>query len=141
VSRRVPLPPEAYVHGIDGAVAVVPARVAAWMDARFHLGQVRQAVRGFDPEVDAALLGLHLAAMTWPASDHGSEQGKCAEVEPPCTWVGTRQAADRLNITERAVRQAIATKRLPAEQVDGRWRITRDDVEHYRAAQANRNRR
>jgi len=135
---RVPLPPEAFVHGVEGAVAVVPARVAAWLDARLNLSQVRQAVRGNDPEVDNVLLALRLVAMTWPASAHGSEARKSPEIAPPCAWVGTRHAADRLGITERAVRQAIETQRLPAEQVDGRWRITRDDIEHYRAARANR---
>lgn len=133
-----PITPEVYVHGVQGAVAVVPARIAAWMDARLNLSQLRQEVRGHDPEVDAVLLALRLVAMTWPASAHGSEARQLPEVDPPCAWVGTRQAADRLGITERAVRQAIETRRLPAEQVDGRWRITRDDVEHRRAARANR---
>ncbi len=48
----------------------------------------------------------------------------------------TQQVADRLHLHPRTIRLAIAEKRLRAEQVDGRWRVTREDFEHYRAARA-----
>ncbi|MGY1845525.1 helix-turn-helix domain-containing protein [Modestobacter sp. SYSU DS0875] len=51
--------------------------------------------------------------------------------------MNTNQAADRLGMTPRGVRLAIAEARLQAEQIDGRWRLRREDVEHYRASRAS----
>ncbi len=49
---------------------------------------------------------------------------------------GYSPAADILYITDRAVRLAIAEKRLPATQVNGRYRIAREDIQHFAAAKA-----
>ncbi|MBT2567719.1 helix-turn-helix domain-containing protein [Arthrobacter sp. ISL-85] len=46
----------------------------------------------------------------------------------------TTQAGNRLGITDRAVRLAIQEGRLPATNVDGRWRITNEDIAHFTAA-------
>ncbi|WP_203011307.1 helix-turn-helix domain-containing protein [Rhodococcus ruber] len=46
--------------------------------------------------------------------------------------MSTTQAAVHLGITDRAVRKAISTGALNAENTAGRWRIHRDDVAHYR---------
>lgn len=39
--------------------------------------------------------------------------------------------ADRAGVTPRAVRKAIATGRLPARQMRGRWLIAADDADRY----------
>jgi len=130
---------EAYVHG-GGSVVVVPARVAAWLDSH-GLSGLRVSARGVDPEVDAVLAALHLASLTWRTSVQAEARaeaaGACAEVATGLTWMTTTQAADRLGITARGVRLAISENRIPAEQVDGRWRIRREDLEHHRATRAS----
>nr|WP_254451152.1 excisionase family DNA-binding protein [Aeromicrobium stalagmiti] len=50
--------------------------------------------------------------------------------------MSTGQVASQLGITDRAVRLAIARSALKATEVGGRYRITREDMEHYRAARA-----
>jgi len=129
--------PEAYLHG-DGAsaIVIVPARVAAWLDTRTRLSEVRISARGTDPEVYAVLAALHRGAIAWRTSVTGSENPPHPEVLALSKWMSTTQAGGLLGITDRAVRLAIAEDRLPAQQVAGRWRITREDVEHYRAARA-----
>ena len=130
-------PPEAYVHGLSGPVAVVPGRVAAWLERHADLRRIRTEARGVDPEVDAVLVALALAAATWRTSATGSNLAKSAEVEAPSAlWLTSSQAADHLGIGDRAIRLAIAERRLPAEKVGGQWRINREDIEHYRAARA-----
>jgi excisionase family DNA binding protein len=126
-------PPEHYVHG-HGEVVVVPARVAAWLMKYAHLDRLRAQVRGADPEVDSVLVALTVAGMHWRTSATGSTRAPEAEVVAPSPWMGTTQVADSLGITARAVRLAISEERLPAESVDGRWLIRREDVEHYRAS-------
>lgn len=126
----------AYLVGVQGAAAVVPGRVAAWLERHGHLNELRARARGGDPEIDAALVALRIAALTWRASATGTEDAPEPEVGPRSEWLSTTTAAGHLGITDRAVRLAISQGRLPAEQVDGRWRISREDTEHYRAARA-----
>jgi len=121
-----------YVHA-DGAVVIVPARVAAWLSRHARLDELRAQVRGADAEVDNVLVALAVASATWRTSATGSTHAPEPEVRALSPWMSSTQAADLLGITSRAVRLAIGEERLPAEQVDGRWRITREDVEHYRA--------
>lgn len=127
--------PEQYVHG-GGAVVVVPARVASWLLRHAQLDRVRAEVRGADPEVDAVLVALTVSGLHWRTAATGSDVAPEPEVGAPSQWMSTTQASDSLGITDRAVRLAIRDQRLPAEQVGGRWRISREDVEHYRAARA-----
>ncbi|MFE5293003.1 helix-turn-helix domain-containing protein [Isoptericola sp. NPDC056618] len=126
-----------YVIGIEGPAVVVPARVAAWLDARANLSALRMKSRGADPEVDDVLLGLRVAALAWRTSATGSAVDPEPEVPRESSqWLSTGQAANLLGITDRAVRLAIREGRLVAEQVAGRYRISRANVEHYRAARA-----
>ena len=128
-------PASAYVHGIDGPAVVVPARVAAWLQSRAGLDRLRIDNRGVDPEVDAVLTALRVAALHWRAAATGSDPRKEPEGEAESvTWLTSAQAADSLGVGPRAIRLAIAEQRLPAERVGGRWLINREDVEHYRAA-------
>jgi excisionase family DNA binding protein len=128
-------PPEHYVHA-GGEVVVVPARVAAWLGRHAQLDRLRTQIRGADAEVDSVLVALAVAGAYWRTSATGSACAPEAEVGALSPWVSTTQAADLLGIGSRAVRLAIAETRLPAERVDGRWRIAREDIEHYRAARA-----
>ncbi|WP_353708962.1 helix-turn-helix domain-containing protein [Cellulosimicrobium sp. ES-005] len=50
--------------------------------------------------------------------------------------MSTGQAAELLGMTDRGVRLAISEGRLEAEKVADRYRISRSNVEHYRAARA-----
>lgn len=131
-------PPSAFVHG-DGAVVVVPARVAAWLERHADLRALRTAHRGADPEVDAALVALGVAAAAWREKRAGSANGTdlAASAEPTrSSSLTTAEAGQLLGIGARAVRRAIADKRLQAERHGDTWRIDREVVEHYRAARA-----
>lgn len=127
-------PAEHLVHGLDGAVAVVPGRVAALL-----LGTVGLAnyTRGQDPELDAAVTALKIAAAAWRTTlaDHGNGQARRAP-SAAASALSTADAARRLGCAPRTVRWAIASGRLEATTVGGRWVITAEAVEHYRAARA-----
>lgn len=129
-----PRPPTAFVHG-DGAVVIVPARIAARLDALVNLRRLRIEVRGQDAELDAVLVALATGAAAWRASATGSERAPEPELGAPSQqWLSTTEAGDLLGIGDRAVRQAIDGGRLDAHRVAGRWRISREDVEQYRSA-------
>ncbi len=126
---------EHFLHDQPGPVVVVTARVAAWLDAR-GLSALRVNARGVDAEVDAVLAALHYAALSWRTSLSSAQSevaGPDVEDAPGLTWVSSSTAADLLGITDRAVRLAMESGRLPAEKVDGRWRVAREDLEHFRA--------
>ena len=128
--------PGFYVTGIHGPGVEVPGRVAAWLEARTDLRRIRTDARGTDPEVDSVLSDLHRVALLWRSSVDGSDPRKPTEARALLPWLTTAEAAGQLGITESRVRQAIRAKALPAEQIDHRWRISRHDFEHYRAARA-----
>ncbi|WP_171467684.1 helix-turn-helix domain-containing protein [Cellulosimicrobium sp. 72-3] len=126
-----------YLVGTQGPAVMVPARVAAWLEVRAGLSSVRAKARGTDPEVDAVLFALRMAGLAWRTSATGSEVEPEPEVPRESSqWLSTGQAAELLGITDRAVRLAIREGRLDAEQVAGRYRISRPNFEHYRAARA-----
>lgn len=127
-------PPGWHIVGLHGPSVEIPGRVAAWLESKLDLRRVRTDVRGIDPEVDSVLADLHRVALVWRASATGSATTPPPEATPLLGWMSTTQAASLLKITDRAVRLAIQEHRLPAQQLAGRWRITREDVEHYRAA-------
>lgn len=127
-------PPEHYFHGWEAGCVVVPARVAAYLESKAGLSSFRVSNRGADAEVDSVLIALHLAAMNWRGSATGTRDA--APAEPPADSphrLTTSQAAALLQVGERAIRKAIANESLPAENINGRWVITREDIEHYRA--------
>lgn len=130
-------PPTAYVHGLDGLVVVVPARVAAWLDRYAGVAQLRIEHRGADPDVDSVLVALGVAALAWrnrhglPA-DVGSDPRNGAEVDAASPLTAT-QAAGLLGLSARGVRLACEQGRLRAHLDAGLWRIHREDLEHFRA--------
>lgn len=125
-------PPSAYVHG-DGAVVVVPGRVAAQLDRLLDLNRVRVAVRGQDPETDAVLVALRTAALAWRASAGGLPERTSADPMP--AWITTSQTADLLGVDPRHVRRLAVLGRLAGRQLpSGTWLVERESAEHYRAA-------
>ncbi|MEV7264187.1 helix-turn-helix domain-containing protein [Micromonospora aurantiaca] len=133
-------PPESYVHGLNGPTVVVPARVAAWLERHAGLRSLRTTHRGADPEVDSVLVALAVAAAAWRertgvSTDQGTDQAQQAE-PGPCCDLSTTEAADRLGMTDRGVRKAIAGGRLTAHRDGDRWRVSLEDLEHYRAGRA-----
>lgn len=116
---------------------MITGRVAAIFHERLDLAGLRMSARGRDPELYDQLLSLYESSLEWRASATGSEVA--AEPEVPREskqWMSTGQVASHLGITDRAVRMAITRSALKATQVAGRYRITREDMEHYRAARA-----
>ena len=82
---------------------------------------------------------LRVSAMTWRSSVSVTDPRNCPEPEPLSTWLTTTEVADLLDMADRGVRKAIERGDLEAEPAaNGRWRISRDNAEHYRAARANR---
>jgi len=128
--------PPGYIVGESGPAVVVGGRVAAALERYAGLDAFRRQMRGTDPELDNTLLALRMVALAWRTSVTGRREEAPPEAEAASLWVNTNQAALRLGIGDRAVRLAIQEKRLPAVMVDGRWRITRIDLELYRAARA-----
>lgn len=125
---------ESYLHGLAGVEVTVPGRVAAILESRCKLTELRVALRGIDPEVDEALMAITLAAHHWRNSATGRATPAEPEVTPRSEWVSTTEAADILYITTRAVRLAITENRLNATRVGKSYRINREDLEHYKAA-------
>jgi hypothetical protein len=137
--RREPAyrPATAYVHGADGPVAIVPARVAAWLDRQVNLTRLRIEHRGFDPEVDSVLVGLRVAAMAWreTVGTRGTDSPCGAEpAAPSLQWMTTTDVAIGVGMTERGVRKAIAAGHLRASRDNRRWMVDLEDFEHFRAA-------
>jgi excisionase family DNA binding protein len=124
--------PASYVHGLRGPLVIVPGRVAEILERRAHLNEFRVSIRGTDPELDAVLIAIRVAALQWRASATGSADAPPAEAGS--TWLTTAEAAGIARITDRAIRQAIADGRLPATRSGRNWRIARVDLEQYRAA-------
>ncbi len=119
-----------------GDIVVLPARVAAWLAHHVRLQELRTRFRGADAEVDAVLVAITLAALHWRTSGTGSETATKPEVGPG--WLSSDRAGSLLGISSRAVRLAIAEGRLEADLVDGRWRITREAFDKFKAARATR---
>jgi excisionase family DNA binding protein len=124
-------PPGHYLHGQDGMVVVLPGRIAALLEQHAGLNRFRIEIRGRDPELDAVLLDLRLAALAWRTSATGTKED--VRPEPAASWLSTTEAAARVGVTSRAIRRAIAEQRITATRVGRSWRIARTDHEHYRA--------
>ena len=123
------------IVGKEGPAVVLAARTCAWLERYAELSRLRVAVRGTDAGISEQLGEIRYAAMAW----RGSATGTTAATEPELAaqseqWLTTGQAADLLNLTDRGIRKAIADGRLEATEVGGRYRISREDLEHYRAA-------
>ncbi|MBT2501421.1 helix-turn-helix domain-containing protein [Curtobacterium sp. ISL-83] len=124
-----------YLLGDDGPVAVIPGRVARLIERVFpDIKDLRIAARGSDYSTYQALDALHRAALAWRTTATGKAQEPERESARRSLWMSSTQAAAYLHIGERAIRVACAQQRIPAEKVDGRWRISVIDLENYKAA-------
>jgi excisionase family DNA binding protein len=124
-------PAEHYLHA-GGGIVIVPARVAALLN-RAVLDNWRPGVRQVDPELDAVLTALSVAGRKWRGSVTGTTTAAKPELATQSEWLSTTQAATKLGITARGTRKAITDGRLDAQQVAGRWRISRESLAHFRA--------
>jgi excisionase family DNA binding protein len=122
--------------GADGPGVVLSPRTAAWLERYAGLTGLRIRVRGTDPQISTELEDLRVAAMSWRASATGTGIAHSAELAPRSEWLNTVQAGHLLEVSDRAIRMAIARSALQATRVGGAWRIAREDIEHYRAARA-----
>lgn len=130
-------PAEHLVH--KGTVAVIDARVCSLLNKLVGLDKLRARVRGQDAQLDQALLAIRLAGVSYDESSCSGTR-VAAQPEPGPRLQGqlnetfsTSTAATILHITDRAVRKAIVEKRLQATLLDGRYRITREDLSAFMA--------
>lgn len=129
-------PPEHLIHGIDGPVVIVTARVCAYLNRYANLNRFREETRGQDAEVDGVLIAFGVAERKWRKSATGTRDAAKPELDPSSTWLSTTQAAGLAGVTDRGIRKAIAQGHLKAENIAGRWRINREDLTHYQANRA-----
>lgn len=127
-------PPEHLVHGLNGVVVVLDARVCAYLNRYAGLQDFHRANRGLDPQVDAALTAMRVAELHWSRSATGTVQAAEPELARTSEWLSTTEVAARLWMSSRGVRKAIAEGRLQAEQVAGRWRVSREAFAHFKAS-------
>lgn len=129
-------PRRSYLLKVGEPYVMVPARVAALLESRTNVGGLRVQVRGLDAEASAVLEDLRYAAMSWRGSAGGTEADETPEPAAKSQVVTPSQAADLLGVTDRAIRKALQSGRLPGEKRGSNWFITREDFEHYKAARA-----
>ena len=129
-------PVEHLVHGLDGPIIIVSARVAAYLNRYAGLADFRTAHRGADAEVDQVLLGFRLLELKWRESATGTKKAPEPELDASYEWLSTTQAGAQLGVSDRAIRKAIDEGRMKALRVNDRWRISRTDFEHYRAGRS-----
>jgi hypothetical protein len=126
---------EQFFHGERGArVVVLPQAFVTWLYPAARLRDLHARYHG-DPLNDACLIALALAAQE-STSGVGSKPAPRSEVPAQSTQrlVSTASIAAQLNITTRAVTQAIHDDRLRAvKDEDGRWRITAADASAFAA--------
>lgn len=123
--------PEHYLHA-DRMVVIMPARVAAVLNRHAKLDEFRLSHRGTDPEVDAVLIAMRIAGLNWRNSVTGTPVAAKPELDPQLNWLSTTQVAAITGITDRGVRAAIKRGDLKAECPDGRYRISREELAHWR---------
>ncbi|WP_408633190.1 helix-turn-helix domain-containing protein [Mycobacterium hippophais] len=92
----------------------------------------RILIRTTDPLAYEVLAALRIAALahgSGPGTKQVEAQQSLRESKP---WLTTAEAAERLGISDRAVRKRIARGRLPAMSCGGRWLVNHH---HVRIAQ------
>lgn len=115
----------------DGITAVLSGRAARRLYYWARLDELAERVRGRDPELDQAIETLRVAGERWARAESGTATPPPAEPRPE--WVGTREAAEMLQMTDRGVRKAIADRRLLADCSGGPWLISRENIAHFKA--------
>lgn len=121
------------VHGTDGPVVLISARAAAWLIRYAELERYHEGHRGEDAEIDQTLIALKVAALSWRNTATGTKSAAKPELAAQLEWLSTRQAADALAMTDRAIRKAIRENRLKATMVGRAYRINREQLAHFKA--------
>lgn len=116
---------------------IITGRVAAVLHKELNIAELRTRALGVDPELYDQLKSLHESSIDWRNSATGSQVAAVPELAAESTqWMSTSEVAGRLGITDRAVRAAIERKALKATVIGRSYRISREDMEHYKAARA-----
>lgn len=89
--------------------------------------------RGEDADIDQALIAMKVAALSWRDTATGTKNAPKPELPPELQWLSTKQAADALAMTDRAIRKAIREKRLQATVVGRAYRINLEQLAHFKA--------
>lgn len=127
--------PDAYLHGDEGPVVIVPAHVASYLRRRIPLDRLRGDARDMrDPEAYYVLNALYRAALAYESPTDTPVPATQPSPVPQERLLSSSQAGALLHLTARGVRDACEKGRLEAQQVDGRWQITRAAVRRYRDA-------
>lgn len=121
------------IIGANGPEVVVSGRVAAWLMRYAELDRYHLDNRGIDSEVDQTLVALKVAALSWRNTETGTKAAAVAELAPQLQWLSTKQAADALAMTDRAIRKAIRENRLQATIIGRAYRINREQLAHFKA--------
>ncbi|MBO9046712.1 excisionase family DNA-binding protein [Curtobacterium flaccumfaciens pv. flaccumfaciens] len=119
--------------GVDGPVVLLSARACAWLLRYAELDRYHLDHRGEDAEIDQSLIALKTAAFIWRDSATGTKNAAKPELPADSEWLSTKQAADALAMTDRAIRKAIREKRLQANTVGRAYRINREQLAHFKA--------
>jgi excisionase family DNA binding protein len=122
--------PEEFIH--DSAVVVLPIAAVIWLEDHLDLVAARSAARS-EPLIYNPLAAMRLAYLRHtrdsPVPHAVIDIAPLAELAPNSTqWLSTSAAADRLNITERAVRKRLERGQLNGKQLGGRWLIDADSL-------------
>jgi len=123
----------ALVAGMSGPVVIMSGRVAAVLLRYADLDRYHLDHRGEDSEVDAALIAMKVVALQWRSTATGTRDAPKAELDGQSEWLSTKQAADALAMTDRAIRKAIRENRLKATTVGRAYRINREQLAHFKA--------
>ncbi|MCC8909463.1 helix-turn-helix domain-containing protein [Curtobacterium sp. GD1] len=121
------------VLGVHGPEAVVSGRAAAWLLRYAGLNEYHLDHRGEDAEIDQTLIALKVAAFAWRDTATGTPDAPKAELKTQSEWLSTKQAADALAMTDRAIRKAIRENRLQATTIGRAYRINREQLAHFKA--------
>jgi excisionase family DNA binding protein len=132
-TERATQRPQIRVHILTGVLGVwIPARGTEEMAALLHRANAQRVHRGEMPlpmateTANALRYAANLSAMV---SDVPHAEHELAEGNPSTArLVTTGQAAQVLGITERAVRQRIARKKLSAKRVGRDWHISTTEL-------------
>lgn len=112
----------------DGSVTV-PQRIAHWLESQAGLTADRRInLRITDPSAYEVLAALHLAALSHRSGNGTKTAGAQPDPQDLTPWMTAREAAERLGVTDRAIRKWCQAGRLPAIRHGHRWLINRQHL-------------
>ena len=128
---------EHYIHGTGGdRVVILPARVCAWLDRAADLDALAARVRGHDGELDNLLTAIRWAGRNWSSYASGTTPVTPTQPGALSPWLTTTAVAISLGISEPGVRKALRERRLEGENVEGRWRVSREALAQFRSSRS-----